>query len=166
MRKKVQVGGDHRLFACLVCHFHRGQTRQILIEMEISWDLQVLGRFFWMKDKRLAAQLKEKTSPWGKNTLPFLQNKGFVKGFFVTSYTARATLATSRSNDEFAMFNEFPESSGGDAKKRCLMWSKIFPEVKRNPFFETRRFVCSFKDPLLAIKNGWVWWKLHPWNLT
>lgn len=46
--------------------------------------------FFGMKDfankfhKRLAAQLNEKQLR--KNTLSFLQNKGFAKGFFVTSY--------------------------------------------------------------------------------
>ena len=44
---KVQVGGDHRLFACLVCHFHRGQNPHRNGDLVGFTSLRA---FFWMKD--------------------------------------------------------------------------------------------------------------------
>ena len=63
------------------------------------------------------------------------------------------------------MFNESPEPSGGDAKKRCLLDVEAsFSRSETEPFFFLRNIDSgSFKDPNLAIKNGWVWWKL--WNI-
>ena len=92
MRKKVQVGGDHRLFACLVCHFHRGQTRQILIEMEISWDLQVLGRFFLDEGQKAGSSVEGKNQPLRKKYASLPTKQGFCERFFCNQLYCKSHL--------------------------------------------------------------------------
>ena len=126
---KVQVGGDHRLFA--------RWFGQILLEMEISWDLQVLWLFFGWRTLQTNStngwQLSWRKNSWEEIRFPFYKTRDLRKGFFCNQLCGPLLpLGEPPWEPNVLMMNSpFSMNSLSFAGEM----RSIFPEVKRKHFW-------------------------------